>query len=955
VGLAIVLCMLAGVKLPDMPAGKAQHACESCGNSIYVAAGGCDGLHVSTMYRYDFRVGAWSECAPAPSRVQSPVMRCVNGKLYFIGGHDSTKGAAGGKTPVCGEYDPDTDRWTLKTPMPTAREDMGSVVLGREIWVFGGLDNRGHYITSNVEVYDTATDTWTTREEWPNPRCLGDFACTDGRAVYLMSGTCTMDGYPDLVPSATPQVYEAGIFYDLPPMPQGHCYTEVELLDGIIYLFGGAVNSAYSACDTIDRFDARQRVWLSPLKMPYVANSVAATQHRGRLYVTGGWRDGQFLRDFYMIERPPVTRLEPPYAGGHGTAADPYRIATAEQLVALSNCPADWDKNFRLVADIDLADFNGVWDKPAFPTIAPDINWVQEGFQGTPFAGTFDGAGHTIAHLTVRGQGYVGLFGLLARSAEIRDLALVDANVTGWGKYAGSLAGFCQGTVDHCCCSRVVVSGSGAYLGGLLGSNTGLVTRCWSAGTVAVQGDFVGGLVGLNAGALSEGSADGLVGGRGTVGGLVGHNGRPPCDTRAQCRAVQVGTIQDCASRAAVRGEWIIGGLVGSNADEGIIYSSYSAGLVRGDQYVGGLVGLSGKQVVCSFWDTQTSGQLVSAGGTGLSADEMRNVRTFLDAGWDFAWETSNGTKDTWWLPAGGDYPRLAYKAASPKPYDGAADILDPPILRWAAGEAGVEHDVYFGEDEIKVASATRQDPGVYCGRQPAGATVYEPGSLQAGKTYYWRIDGVNTVDVNDPWKGRVWKFSTADYIPVAAVDDFESYTDDIDAGAAVFQTWIDGIGLEPHNPGNDTGSFVGNPSESFAEELLVHGGRQSMPLGYDNVKPPWCSQAERTWELPQDWTAGGADTLTLYFRGETGNDRDPLYVGVEDNNARVAVVAHHDTDAVLSTEWRKWHIPLADVRAAGADPGAVTRVYLGVGDRLHPGGRGRVYFDDICLTRRAR
>jgi len=340
--LAVVLCMLAWQKLPDMPAGKSQHACESCGDSIYVAAGGCDGLHVSTMYRYDFGEGAWFECAPAPSRVQSPVMRCVNGKLYFIGGHDSTKGAAGGKTPVCGEYDPDEDRWTLKAPMPTAREDMGSAVIGREIWVFGGLDNRGHFITSNVEVYDTVTDTWTARAEWPNPRCLGDFACRDGYAVYLMSGTSTMDAYPSLSPSLLPQVYEDGIFYDLPPMPHGHCYTEVELLDGIIYVFGGAEVSAYSGSDTVDRLDTRQRVWLTPLKMPYVANSLAAAQHRGRLYITGGWRDGLFLRDFYVMDRPaPVAMTEAKYGGGHGTAADPYLIWTAEQMVALGGHPED--------------------------------------------------------------------------------------------------------------------------------------------------------------------------------------------------------------------------------------------------------------------------------------------------------------------------------------------------------------------------------------------------------------------------------------------------------------------------------------------------------------------------------------------------------------------------------------------------------------------------------------
>jgi hypothetical protein len=951
--LTIVLCMLAWQKLPDMPASKAQHACESCGGSLYVAAGGCDGLHVSTMYRYDFAERTWFECAPAPSRVQSPVMRCVNGKLYFIGGHDSTKGAAGGKTGVCGEYDPDTDCWTLKAPMPTAREDMGSAVIGREIWVFGGLDNRGHYISPNVEVYDTVSDTWTVRAEWPNPRCLGDFACRDGRAVYLMCGTTTMDAYPWLYPDLSPQVYEDGLFYDLPPMPNGHCYTEVELLDGIIYVFGGAVTNLNNCCDTVDRFDVHRRVWLTPLKMPYVANSLAATQHRGRLYVTGGWRDGQFLRDFYVMDRPlPAMPVEVRYGGGHGTAADPYQIRTAEQLAALSNHPADWDKAFRLMADIDLTGYDGIEGRPAFRTIAPDTDPNQKDFQGTPFAGTFDGDGHAISHLTVAGTGSVGLFGLLTRSSRVADLALADVSVMGSGDCVGGLAGLSQGTVDHCCSSGVV-SGSGAYVGGLVGSNAGLLSCCWSIGLVTGGGNVVGGLVGANVGDIDECAADGAVIGGQSVGGLVGQNWGWSQSVPSAGSVAQPGTILDCASRSSVRGEAVVGGLVGDDTHDGMIYCCYSAGAIIGNGFVGGLVGIGGGRVALSFWDIQASGQRASAGGVGLATDGMLSVRTFLDAGWDFTHETNNGNDDTWWMPADQDYPRLVHRAVLPKPYDGADDVLESLLLCWAAGDPDAEYDIYFGEDEAAVVNATPEDPSVYRGRQPAGTTAYDPGSLDAGKTYYWRIDTVHAIDVSGPARGRVWRFSEADFIFVRTVDDFEAYTDDIDTGSAIFQTWIDGLGLKPAIQGNSTGSLVGNLSEPFAEEDIVHSGHQSMAMSYDNVRRPWFSQAERTWETPQDWTTDGADTLTLYFHGEAGNDPDPLYVSVADSSGRTAVVVHSDADATLSTQWHKWHIPLTDVQAAGADPGAVTKLYIGVGrpDESYLGGRGRIYIDDIRLT----
>ena len=64
------------------------------------------------------------------------------------------------------------------------------------------------------------------------------------------------------------------------------------------------------------------------------------------------------------------------------------------------------------------------------------------------------------------------------------------------------------------------------------------------------------------------------------------------------------------------------------------------------------------------FWDTQTSKQTTSSGGgTGKTTAEMQTAKTFLDAGWDFVGETTNGTEDIWWILEGKDYPRLWWEA----------------------------------------------------------------------------------------------------------------------------------------------------------------------------------------------------------------------------------------------------------------------------------------------------
>jgi hypothetical protein len=115
----------------------------------------------------------------------------------------------------------------------------------------------------------------------------------------------------------------------------------------------------------------------------------------------------------------------------------------------------------------------------------------------------------------------------------------------------------------------------------------------------------------------------------------------------------------------------------------------------------------------------------------------------------------------------------------------------------------------------------------------------------------------------------------------VTGVEGFDYYTNDIAAGRAIFQTWIGGAVWPsypgPFVPSNDSGARVGHdiwspgtPYTTIMETRIVYSGKQSMPLYYDNSKPPFYSQADRTWEAPQNWTVGGVDTLSLQVHGQT-------------------------------------------------------------------------------------
>lgn len=218
-------------------------------------------------------------------------------------------------------------------------------------------------------------------------------------------------------------------------------------------------------------------------------------------------------------------------------------------------------------------------------------------------------------------------------------------------------------------------------------------------------------------------------------------------------------------------------------------------------------------------------------------------------------WESPSQAREI--IPAGALRPPL--KTSRPVPADGKKDVPRDVTLQWTMGARATHHDIYTGLDPNDVAGATTASTGIYRGRQDRDAITFAPGLLDWNTIYYWRVDEVNEAHPDSPWKGDIWQFTTADFL---VIDDFESYTDDVDANEAIWQTWIDGWYEE-----NGTGSIVGY---SMTDQLpVVHSGRESMPFEYSNGKMPYYSEAYRTWDSPQDWTVHRLTHLSLWVIGQ--------------------------------------------------------------------------------------
>jgi hypothetical protein len=262
--------------------------------------------------------------------------------------------------------------------------------------------------------------------------------------------------------------------------------------------------------------------------------------------------------------------------------------------------------------------------------------------------------------------------------------------------------------------------------------------------------------------------------------------------------------------------------------------------------------------------------------------------------------------------------------------------------LRWLPGAEATHHDVYFGDDANAVANAdTTSD--VYRERLSADVTSYDPGPLEWGKTYWWRVDEINPANAGSPWQGVLWSFTTADFV---VVDDFEGYTDEEGTDSRIYETWIDGYF------DSSSGSTVGYVDPPFAEQKIVHSGIQSMPLDYNNVNTPYYSEATRTWATPQDWTINGVNTLTLYFCGQSKNANEALYVTLTDSAGNSARIVHANSAAASLAQWTEWKIPLADFD--GVNAAKIKTMVIGLGNRSNPkkGGAGLLFIDDIRVTK---
>jgi N-acetylneuraminic acid mutarotase len=181
-------------KIKEMPIANGYLSASVVNGKIYLIGGSSSGAITpyNMVEEYDPVTDTYTAKADMPTARCEISASVVDGKIYAIGGTTVAPWPGLSKVEV---YDPAADTWATKTRMPTARWAHCAGVVNGKIEVIGGaIGELGEYIEySVVEEYDPVTDTWITKTPMPYRRAAISSCVVDG-AIYVMGGAFHQDG-----------------------------------------------------------------------------------------------------------------------------------------------------------------------------------------------------------------------------------------------------------------------------------------------------------------------------------------------------------------------------------------------------------------------------------------------------------------------------------------------------------------------------------------------------------------------------------------------------------------------------------------------------------------------------------------------------------------------------------------------------------------------------------------
>lgn len=266
--------------------------------------------------------GSWRQAAPAPTKRTEVAACTVNGRIYVVGGFE--RPGLGNMlhlaiTPSLEEYDPSTDRWTSKAPLPAGLHHVGIGVTGGRLYVIGGYRQSGLSVwhpVATVYAYDPATDTWAERAPMPTARGALSVTVHDGK-LYAIGG------YDGKANSAAVEVFDPvrNLWAPRAPLPTPRDHLATATVAGTLYAIGGRLNGDYRRnLSVMEAYDPVTDQWKRAADLPTARSGITASEVGGKLYVFGGeGGEGTFREnEAYDPARDVWQVMAPMPTGRHG-------------------------------------------------------------------------------------------------------------------------------------------------------------------------------------------------------------------------------------------------------------------------------------------------------------------------------------------------------------------------------------------------------------------------------------------------------------------------------------------------------------------------------------------------------------------------------------------------------------------------------------------------------------
>jgi N-acetylneuraminic acid mutarotase len=244
-------------KSPPLPMNLDHLAAASFENKIYVVGGFDEGGHPSNrLFIYDPIRDVWGEATNMPTARGALTAEFIDGILYAVGGDTNIAADQGGYDPagqsnINEAYNPETDSWVTKTPMPLARHHHVSAVADGKLYIIGGRyglspSDQSFLNTGANEVYDPAKDTWVSLESMLTNSSGASAAYVNG-GIYVFGGETKNR-----------------------PVEESHTYN---------------IN---------EKYEPETNKWVSESHMSYPRHGLAAVDIGSEIFVIGGGKDPGF-------------------------------------------------------------------------------------------------------------------------------------------------------------------------------------------------------------------------------------------------------------------------------------------------------------------------------------------------------------------------------------------------------------------------------------------------------------------------------------------------------------------------------------------------------------------------------------------------------------------------------------------------------------------------------------